>query len=85
MPDQLYTIIAAKWWTTSILYVSPYTIAAVAIASGPNENDWKAYIGHAPGIDSNEDTQIVAAYGAKLSKQEAAGLFPDLDINHYKD
>lgn len=84
-PEQTYTILASKWWTTNMLYLPPYNIGAVAIQSGRDGKNWKAYIGHVPGNNRPFDEQVVAAFGAKLSKEEAAGLFPDLDIKEYAE
>lgn len=84
----VYQIIASRWWsTTNTHIVSGPTVGAVVIASGPEPENWKAYIGHAPGHNRKEDEQLIAAFGAKLSLNEAIALFPlpNLNVKDYKE
>lgn len=77
----MYKILASRWWTpltTSAL------IGAVAIQSG---DGWKAYIGTLIMVSSSasHDEQRIAQRGAKLTQQEASGIFPHLDASKYKN
>lgn len=83
--DAVYQIIASRFWATQYLFTNIQTIGAVVIASGPRPQDRKAYIGIAPGSERKEDEQIIAAYGAKLSANEAVALFPQLNVKDYKE
>lgn len=45
---------------------------------------WQAYVCIVEGQDEKEDEQWTCHHGAKLSRLEAAGFFPKLDIKKYK-
>lgn len=70
-----YDILDATWYTPMTTMA---VIGVVAIASGPNKENWKAYIGYGNGADERQDEQQIAAQGAKLSKEAACGHFPNL-------
>lgn len=49
------------------------------------DRSWCAVVGVVFGSESEYvDSQNIAAWGMKLSWQEAAPFFPELDINKYK-
>jgi len=47
--------------------------------------DWAAYIGAVPGITHQFEYESVAKEGSKLSKKLAAIIFPNQDINKYRE
>lgn len=94
-----YKVLGSVWYTPPFPGLDPLqhvisnkpsiSIVVVAIASGPDRDGWKAYIGWVP-FDSqaedgqNEAEQLVASNGAKMSKEVAFAHFPSLDPERYK-
>ena len=76
-PDK---IIDAKWRTGAD------TVGIVAfhtIKPSIGDGAWRAVIGAGQGLSTSEDTDHIADYGARLTKEEAYGFFPELDISKY--
>lgn len=84
-----YTILDSRWFTPAQSFLGlDVQVGIVAIRTNDHEpgapDEWKAYIGFGMGMDANTDRQTIAARGAGLSPEEAAGFFPQLDIKRYK-
>jgi hypothetical protein len=86
-----YKIIAATWWTPPIVGLlydaltgisSNLSVGAVAIETQQGKK-WKAYLGYGTTGNEEIDQQSIAANGVKVSKSEAAGMFPELDIEDF--
>lgn len=79
--SQDYKVLRSVWFTP----MSPVMhVGVVAIETGPEGKNWKAYIGLGGGHDQEMDEQFIAAYGAKLvDKAQAAAFFPDLPIEEF--
>lgn len=70
-----YTILDVKWRSARD------TLGFVAIKS---HNGWKAYMG--PGkahYDIQMDIDYIAAYGVKMTQDEAKVFFPQFNIDEY--
>lgn len=84
-----YKILDVKWRSAL------HTVGFVAYDTGFN-GQWNAVVGYCPeyhisGVlaiplqkSPKDDAQYIAAHGAKLSWQEAAVFFPQLDIKKFK-
>lgn len=62
-------------------------VLAVAVISYKNEKkilDWAVYIDAVPGMSHRKEYMKVARYGAKLSKEIAKVLFPNLPEDKYR-
>lgn len=76
-------LLAWRWFTDT----SGATIGVVAARTGthdPERGEWMAYLGCAPGLDSDADRHFVVDFGVKLSAEQAHGFFPQLDASKYK-
>lgn len=87
-----YKILSCTWKTPA---QGHRLIGIVAIETDQHlmesQRTWKAYIGIVhefpvrDGDDEILDATYVAKLGAPLSRQEAHGFFPQMDIKKYKD
>lgn len=66
-------IISVKWRSARD------SVGIVAINTGRNMDQWKAYIGVSQNTDEQSDAIYIARHGAKLDKAEACAFFPELD------
>lgn len=83
-----YKILGSIWYTPPMPGLSPVEHAAlgipslqvgfVAIASGPEQDDWKCYMGFALGTDRESDEQYIAGHGMKVTEAVARAHFPQL-------
>ncbi len=73
--------ILGSYWYTNMQFSGQ--IGFVAIATGPDEDNWKCYCGIAFGEDETADQQIIAARGAKVIKDVAVAHFPALDPDKF--
>ena len=76
-------IIASRYWNTN------YTPVAIVAIEGGN-NDVAAYIGGDPNSQATEEETLrrVAAYGAKLTREDALRMLPALALMpelHYRN
>lgn len=63
-------------------------VVAVAVSNYRENNilfDWGCYIDSVEGRDHSQEFMAVAREGCKLNKNIAKALFPNLDINKYRD
>jgi len=70
-------ILASTWRSHGF-----HTIGMVAVETPVG---WRAYIGVVPGANEKDDEQSVAMLGAKLTKSEAMGFFPELDPAKFEE
>lgn len=66
-------IISVKWRSARD------SVGIVAINSGRNMTQWKAYIGVSQNTDELADALYIARHGARLTRSEACAFFPELD------
>jgi hypothetical protein len=78
-------ILAAVWKSPNLV-----CIGFVASESETEPGRWRAHVAVVPGFNERDDEQqlvnasYIADWGARLTAQEAAGFFPQLDITQYK-
>lgn len=70
-------ILGAEWFTGM-----KGTVGVVAVEHGDN-GEWCAYVGVADSIDEETDKESIRSWGARLTVEQAAGFFPELDPPKY--
>ena len=77
-------IIKGSVWKTCGHYAFSQQLLAYVAAETEQGRTWQAYVCFVSGEDKVLDEQFCCNHGAKLSRTEAAGFFPHLDIQKYK-
>lgn len=79
-----YEVLASTWWTPIRRPTgAPQGTSIGAVAIQTHNGKWKAYIGYGEGWNQLSDEQNIAGHGTKVSKEEAAGMFPQLKIEDF--
>lgn len=75
--DPAPKIIGVRWRS------SIDSVGFVAVAVGPDQMKWRAYVGVAKGMDEMADAVRIARHGARLDKVEACAFFPTLNPEQF--
>ena len=79
-----YTILDSRWYSSGQGYLG-MQIGVVAVhMPGHASGEWEVFIGFGHGLHKERDELEIVEYGAGLPAREAAGFFPQLDIQRYR-